>query len=34
MTAPTNALVTGACDVVRPGRTFTARFRIVVETTL
>lgn len=30
MTAPTNALVTGACDVVRPGTTFTARFRIRV----
>jgi galactose mutarotase-like enzyme len=32
MTAPTNALVTGACDVVRPGTTFTARFRIRVDT--
>ncbi len=28
MTAPTNALVTGECPLVRPGETFTARFRI------
>lgn len=31
MTAPTNALVTGACAVVPPGKTFTARFRVRVE---
>lgn len=31
MTAPTNALVAGACVVVRAGETFTARFRIRVE---
>jgi galactose mutarotase-like enzyme len=28
MTAPTNALVTGACPIVEPGREFTARFSI------
>ncbi|MGH3135708.1 MAG: aldose 1-epimerase [Gaiellaceae bacterium] len=31
MTAPTNALVSGACPVVHPGETFTARFRITPE---
>jgi galactose mutarotase-like enzyme len=31
MTAPTNALVTGSCPLVRPGATFTARFRLVPE---
>jgi aldose 1-epimerase len=31
MTAPTNALVTGACPVVEPGDSFTARFRITPE---
>ena len=31
MTAPTNALVTGACPLVRPGDTFTARFRVTPE---
>ena len=31
MTAPTNALVTGACPLVSPGETFTARFRITPE---
>jgi aldose 1-epimerase len=30
MTAPTNALVTGACPFVSPGRSFTARFSITV----
>jgi len=33
MTAPTNALVTGACPLVRPGETFTVRFRITPEIT-
>jgi galactose mutarotase-like enzyme len=33
MTAPTNALVTGECVDVRPGVTFTARFRIRPEWT-
>jgi galactose mutarotase-like enzyme len=31
VTAPTNALVTGACPLVRPGETFSARFRITPE---
>lgn len=30
MTAPTNALVTGACPFVSPGQSFTARFSITV----
>jgi len=33
MTAPTNALVSGGYPVVRPGETFTARFRIQPERT-
>jgi aldose 1-epimerase len=31
MTAPTNALVTGACPLVTPGATVTARFSLAVE---
>jgi hypothetical protein len=30
MTAPVDALVTGACPFVAPGQTFTARFSIAV----
>jgi aldose 1-epimerase len=33
MTAPTNALVTGDCQVVAPGQSFTARFRLQPERT-